>query len=240
MSVFLKLTLLFLFGSTCGWILEFFFRRIVHKKWINPGFLTGPCLPLYGTGVVGLYLICSIDCSFISSPIWQHVFLVFLITVAMTAVEYITGLIFIRGLHVQLWDYSERFANIQGIICPLFTLAWGAIGALYYFFLHEHMVYLADWIVSAPAYSFFIGIFYGILFVDIGYSFHVVTKIRSWAKEKGVVVKYETLKESVREKANEIKDKVHYVFAFRSKDGLDSELDYYHEQEKNRRPKDKI
>lgn len=41
MNVFLVLAFLFFIGSTVGWILELFYRRIISKgEWINPGFLT--------------------------------------------------------------------------------------------------------------------------------------------------------------------------------------------------------
>ena len=111
MKTFITLCLLFILGGTLGWTLELFFRQIVHKKWVNPGFLAGPCLPLYGTGVVCLYLICSIDYGFIENEILRAIFVIFIITVSMTLVEYITGLIFIKGMKVKLWDYSDRLGT---------------------------------------------------------------------------------------------------------------------------------
>lgn len=40
MNVFLILAFLFFIGSTVGWVLELFYRRIIStKEWINPGFL---------------------------------------------------------------------------------------------------------------------------------------------------------------------------------------------------------
>ena len=51
--MFFILAFLFMFGSVAGWVLELFFRRIFSmKKWINPGFLNGPYLPMYGFGTV--------------------------------------------------------------------------------------------------------------------------------------------------------------------------------------------
>ena len=47
MRIVLSFIFIFYIGSTCGWILELFFRRIVHGKWVNPGFLIGPYLPIY-------------------------------------------------------------------------------------------------------------------------------------------------------------------------------------------------
>ena len=61
------LVILFLFfiGCIMGWCIEVIFRKFFSKsnpshKWINPGFLIGPYLPLYGSGLVVLYLLTPI------------------------------------------------------------------------------------------------------------------------------------------------------------------------------------
>ena len=42
----LVMAFLFFVGSVLGWCTEVLFRRVfTAKKWINPGFLTGPYLP---------------------------------------------------------------------------------------------------------------------------------------------------------------------------------------------------
>lgn len=225
MQTLLKLSIIYVFGGTIGWITEFFFRRAVHKKLINPGFLVGPNLPLYGTGITLLYAICSIDYSFISSVVWRNVFIIFVITAAMTAIEYVTGLIFIKGMNVKLWDYSDRKGNIQGIICPLFTLAWGAAGTAYYFLVHSHLATLADWIAANPAYGYFLGIYFGIMIVDVCYSFKVVEKIRKWAKDKNIVVRYEELKETIKARAAALKQKHSFLLPFKTNRGLNKELE---------------
>ena len=221
-------------GGTCGWAIELFFRRFVHKKWVNPGFLAGPCLPLYGTGVVFLYIICSLDYSFIANEVWRAVFVIALITVVMTLVEYVTGLIFIVGLKVKLWDYSKRPGNIQGIICPLFTFFWGVIGAAYCLFVHPLLMKAVAWINLNEIYSFFIGMYYGILVIDIFYSFNVVNKIRAWAKEKNVTVKLEEFRLSVKLKAEQIKQKTNFLLSFKTKNSLNEELDEYNNLENER------
>ena len=234
MKTFITLCLLFIVGGSCGWAIELFFRRFVHKKWVNPGFLAGPCLPLYGTGVVFLYIICSLDYSFIANEVWRAVFVIALITVVMTLVEYVTGLIFIVGLKVKLWDYSKRPGNIQGIICPLFTFFWGVIGAAYCLFVHPLLMKAVAWINLNEIYSFFIGMYYGILVIDIFYSFNVVNKIRAWAKEKNVTVKLEEFRLSVKLKAEEIKQKTNFLLSFETKNSLNEELDDYNNSENER------
>lgn len=234
MKTFITLCLLFIVGGSCGWAIELFFRRFVHKKWVNPGFLAGPCLPLYGTGVVFLYIICSLDYSFIANEVWRAVFVIALITVVMTLVEYVTGLIFIVGLKVKLWDYSKRPGNIQGIICPLFTFFWGVIGAAYCLFVHPLLMKAVAWINLNEIYSFFIGMYYGILVIDIFYSFNVVNKIRAWAKEKNVTVKLEEFRLSVKLKAEQIKQKTNFLLSFKTKNSLNEELDEYNNRENER------
>ena len=234
MKTFITLCLLFIVGGTCGWAIELFFRRFVHKKWVNPGFLAGPCLPLYGTGVVFLYIICSLDYSFIANEVWRAVFVITLITVVMTLVEYVTGLIFIVGLKVKLWDYSKRPGNIQGIICPLFTFFWGVIGAAYCLFVHPLLMKAVAWITLNEIYSFFIGMYYGVLVIDIFYSFNVVNKIRAWAKEKNVTVKLEEFRLSVKLKAEQIKQKTNFLLSFKTKNSLNEELDEYNNLENER------
>ncbi len=53
MMFILTVSFLFLTGSLAGWVIEVFFRRTVsQKRWMNPGFLNGPYLPLYGFSTV--------------------------------------------------------------------------------------------------------------------------------------------------------------------------------------------
>lgn len=66
MNLFLTLAFLFFVGSVTGWIIELVYRRFFssanpERKWINPGFCTGPYLPLYGCGLCVLYLIASLE-----------------------------------------------------------------------------------------------------------------------------------------------------------------------------------
>ena len=227
MIFFVQIATVFFVGSLLGWVVELFFRRIVHKKWINPGFLAGPCLPLYGTGVLTLYLVCSIDYSFIENDALRYAFVILLITFLMTLIEYITGLVFIKGMKVKLWDYSDRKGNIQGIICPLFTLFWGLAGAAYYIGVHPFVVNLVQFVALRPEFSFFTGACFGVFVLDLCYSFRVVGRIRKWASDHDVVVKMEEFRLSVRLRAEKFKQKHHFIFSLRGRNGVENELDSY-------------
>ena len=227
LNIFVRLALIFVIGGSLGWVIELFFRRWAHKKWVNPGFLVGPCLPLYGTGLVVLYLLCLPSYDFIADPVWRVVFVVAMLAVVMTLVEYITGLIFIKGMKVKLWDYSDRWGNIQGIICPLFSLFWAVICAVYYIFIHPLIASAGEWISSNPFFSFFVGMYFGVLVVAVCYSFHIVSKIKKWATEQNLTVRYENLKIAIRNRAEERKTKKHFLFPFRSASDFREELENY-------------
>ena len=93
MNTLLTLAFLFFCGSLLGWVLELFFRRLFgDKKWVNPGFLRGPWLPIYGLGLDALYLLCRIDLSFLPGYPLQAAFRVLLMGAGMTLIEYIGGL----------------------------------------------------------------------------------------------------------------------------------------------------
>lgn len=115
MNILLILAFLFSMGSMLGWVLELFFRRLITKtgKWMNPGFLVGPCLPLYGFGLCILYLLASGEALLPSMPDWSKKIILFIImAIMMTLIEYIAGIIFIRHMKVKLWDYSNMWGNI--------------------------------------------------------------------------------------------------------------------------------
>lgn len=165
MNIFLTLAFLFFIGATLGWVLELLFRRFFssanpERKWINPGFCVGPYLPLYGCGLCFLYLIASLEqFSIIRDPFWNRVVLFLIMAVCMTVTEYFAGLIALKGFHVRLWDYSKQWGNIQGLICPKFSLAWAILGAAYYFLIHPRILHAIDWLSRNLAFSFVIGLF---------------------------------------------------------------------------------
>lgn len=180
MKYLVIISTLFVIGSLIGWIIELFFRRFVsQKKWMNPGFLTGPYLPIYGFGVLVLYAVSNIPLG-ITNQIADTIVRILIIGVGMTVVEFIAGLIFIKGLKVKLWDYSDRKGNIMGIICPSFSLIWLGVGSLYYFLLNPFLVEGISWISENLIYTYFVGMVMGAMAVDFAYSIHLATKLKEY------------------------------------------------------------
>lgn len=220
-NYFLIFAFLFFVGSLLGWCIELVFRKFFSKnnpghKWINPGFLVGPYLPLYGSGLCVLYFLATLPVENVTSIVWKQKLLLFVVmAVAMTLIEYVTGLIFIKGMHVKLWDYSENWGNIDGIICPLFSFFWAVLGALYYFLIHPYILTALAWLSRNLAFSFVIGMFYGVFLLDVVYSLQVVSKIKQFAQDYELVFKYEELKAVIRD-LNEKRSKPRFLFAFRT------------------------
>lgn len=220
-KTFIGLTGLFYIGGTAGWVLELFFRRFFsQKRWVNPGFLTGPFLPLYGFGVVGFYIFANfIPFSSLTFPSWGSTLLcVFSAGIGMTVIEYVAGLIFIKGLKVKLWDYSKRPGNIQGVICPLFSFFWLVIGAFYVYLLNPAFVAVFDFFFDHFAiFGFVFGLLYGILFVDFGWSLGLLTKIRKLVSDSRLVVSWENIKTSFQDHYARLEEKSPWIFAFKTK-----------------------
>ena len=197
MELFFEILVVFIIGSSMGYLLEVAYRSFKAKRLINPGFLVGCCLPIYGVGFVVLYLLCSLKLSFISSAVWRVVFLVAVATVLMTAIEYVAGLISIKVFKNRLWDYSDRKFNIQGIICPTFSCVWGVCCLLFYFLVFPWIKVVADAFFGNVFGIFFVGIYYGVFAVDVGYSMHIMAAIRTYAIELAKLVDFEKFKHSI-------------------------------------------
>ena len=218
MNLFLTLAFLFSIGATAGWVLELFYRHFAsgkrgERKWINPGFCTGPYLPIYGCGLCVLFLLASLE----GRLPWMNKWVMFLLmAVAMTGIEYIAGLWCLKRTKVRLWDYSSQWGNVQGIICPKFSLYWALIGAVYYFLIHPRILGALNWLSQNLAFSFVIGLFFGVFIVDFAHSAQLVAKLRRFAEENNVVVRYEELKLSIRQNQEWAREKYHFFRPFHS------------------------
>ena len=231
-QIFLIVLYLFFFGAVGGWVLELLFRRFFsganpERKWLNPGFLFGPCLPLYGFGTVLLFILSELDHQLFGSfsgTFWYYPVMFVVMALAMTLLEYIVGVVSFKGFHLRLWDYSKQWGNIQGLICPKFSLAWAILGAAYYFLIHPRILHAIDWLSRNLAFSFVIGLFYGVFLIDVVYSTKLIHRIKKLADENEVIVKYENLKAHVRSVHDRSAQKASFFFPLRSERPLNEHL----------------
>lgn len=234
MNNFLIFMFLFFIGSIIGWCIETVFRRFTRsntlRKWINPGFLIGPYLPLYGFGLCTLYLLAQVE-TFLpfSNVVLSKVAVILLMGISLTALELIAGLIFVKKMNVKLWDYSDKPFNYQGIICPEFTFYWIVLAVVYYILIHPHILSALAWFASNLAFSFVLGVFFGVFVIDVAYSFNLASKIHSFAAENNILVKYEELKSNIRKNAEDGKKKYSFMLPFHSNVPLNEHLVKYME-----------
>jgi len=109
---------LFVFFSFIGWILEVGFRSFNARAFVNPGFLRGPYLPIYGMGAL-ILTFCAAHLQESSLPVKGLVYLF-----VTTGLEFITGFIFDGCLHTPLWDYSGKRFRIKNYVCLQFSICW--------------------------------------------------------------------------------------------------------------------
>lgn len=207
MIIFLDIVFLFFIGCTFGWILELFYRRLAHGYWVNPGFLVGPYLPIYGFGLCTLTVI-YLTFYEMSLP---SILVILLMGAAMTLIEFIGGLSFVNK-SVKLWDYSDNWGNYKGIICPLFSFIWTMISAAYYYFLSEFILEKILWFNNHLIFSYILGMFTATFIIDYVYSTKLLSKVRVYAKESGAILRYEEFKRTVKEHQQSIKEKHSFIF----------------------------
>ena len=233
MSLFLKLAYLFFIGSVLGWVIELLFRRFIsrknpERKWINPGFCVGPYVPLYGFGLSTMYVLATYADEVVLDTAWGKVLMIIMMTAAMTLLEWIGGELLLRISNIRLWDYTDEWGNVNGLICPKFTLIWAACSAGYYFLVHPHILNAIRWLSENLTFSFVIGVFFGVFSIDVVYSANLVSKIRQYAVDHDVIVKYETLKAQIRHTQDETQEKTHFLFAFKSDTHISEHLKSAH------------
>lgn len=198
MDVLFEYLFLYCVCATAGWCLEVVYRGIRHRKVVNPGFLTGCCLPIYGIGGSILYFLSGLK---LRLPYeFLEVALILLMAVAvMTLIELIGGAIAVKAFHIRLWDYSKEWMNFKGLICPKFSLFWGLICAAYYFLLYQPLHVYVEAVVDYPLLVLAIGIYLGVFIVDLVHSLRLLQRIKSYALHMRTLVNIDQLKHNARE-----------------------------------------
>ena len=210
----LALAFLFYWGAILGWVLEFFFRNLIShsgprgKFFINPGFCKGPWLPIYGIGLATMFVICwEVSTRIHIEGIFGDLLIILIIAVVMTIIEFIGGLFLLKFMNLRLWDYRDQPGNIMGIICPVFSIIWGSIGAVYYLFIHKIALSELNWLSNNLAFSFVVGLFFGLFIVDLLSSANAAAAIKKYGDLNDVIVKYEELKAILVAKEKELEGK---------------------------------
>lgn len=196
---------LFMIGALVGWWIEVIFRNCIKPNrvkgvFVNPGFCTGPYLPIYGVGLAVMFIITfsteqNLDTTVPGAKVWVFIS----IAVMMTVIEFVGGLFMLKVLKMRLWDYRKCWGNIMGLICPLFSLIWAGIGAVYYFILHPLVINWLMWFANHLGFAFFVGLFFGVFLIDMSFSGYKASLVKKYGENNDVVIMYDELKRCIQE-----------------------------------------
>lgn len=82
--------------------------------------------------------------------------------------------------------------------------------------IHPHILGALDWLSRNLAFSFVIGMYFGVFLLDFAHSANLAAKLRAFANEYDVVVRYEALKLHIRQAEDAAKHKYHFFRPFYS------------------------
>ena len=123
--------LLWLAFSFLGWTLEVVVLYLEGSGFVNRGFLSFPICPIYGTCIVGTYLLIGTPdeprgiFKLFQARALRYVLYLAAMFILPSLLEYVVGWAFDRGLGISLWDYSRLPYDINGYICLPVSFGWG-------------------------------------------------------------------------------------------------------------------
>ncbi len=172
MEILRDYVLLFMIYSFAGWCIETTIKWVSTKKFVNRGFLIGPCLPIYGFGAVGIII-------FLSRYSDDFITLFCMGTVLCCVLEYFTSYIMEKLFHARWWDYSSKKFNIAGRVCLETAVLFGLGGCLVVYIINPLLIGLFDIIpniiLNIITILFIVG-----LIVDFAISFKVIFAFRNF------------------------------------------------------------
>lgn len=119
--------------SVLGYILETLFALVMYGKIESrQGFLYGPLCPIYGLGAVVMIVALQ--------KFKKNGYTLFVGGIIVgSIVEYLISWFGEVFLNVRWWDYSDKFLNIKGRICLLYSIYWGIIAIYLMKSLNPHI-----------------------------------------------------------------------------------------------------
>lgn len=119
----------FFIYSIIGFIFEVVVSLLKKVK-IGSGILYGPWTPIYGIGAVLVIIIYKFLTKYLHfNKIIEVIIFLITITIILTILEYLGGVIIEKIFKVTFWDYSKFKYHIGKYIALEISLVW-AIGAL--------------------------------------------------------------------------------------------------------------
>lgn len=175
----------FVLYSIAGWIYETIICSIEAKKFINRGFLNGPYCPIYGCGAVLDILVLG--------HVHNAVLLFLLGLLLNCTLEYITSFVMEKVFNARWWDYSEYKFNLNGRVCLLGAVVFGAFAVVMIKFIHPFVKTYTD-MLSEVSLHILVAVLLVVLLVD---AFITVKNVENF-ENKLCVLTEEMLEEKSR------------------------------------------
>ena len=136
-----------------------------------------------------------------------------------------------NSIEVCVYMFKKRY---KGVICPLFTMIWILLGAIYYLFIAEKIVKALIWFSDNISFSYILGIFTGCIVIDFCYSTKLYKKIKKYAKNNNIDIIYSRLKEHIKDVQKETKEKYSFLLPFKQTGKINEYINSYKEKVKRR------
>lgn len=133
----------FIIYSFLGFVIETLFALVNYGVFESrQSFLYGPFCSIYGLGAVIIILVLRYKFFKNNYTLFVGGFFV------GSIVEYFVSLFGELLLNVKWWDYSDRFLNINGRICFLYSVFWGILGVYLLKSVNPQIDKFIDWILK--------------------------------------------------------------------------------------------
>ena len=136
-----RLLAYFIIYSFIGFVIETLFALFMYNVLESrQSFLYGPFCGIYGVGAVIMIM-------FLNKYFNKNNHILFLGGfIVGSVVEYLISLIGELMLNVRWWDYSNRFLNINGRICLLYSIFWGLLAIYLMRVINPRVDKLINWL----------------------------------------------------------------------------------------------
>lgn len=174
--MFYTYSILFFIYSFIGWLMEVILSLYNEHKFVNRGFLLGPCCPIYGFGSLLLY--------FLLKNYTNNFIVLFILTMFICSLlEYTTSYIMEKIFKLRWWDYTNMKYNLNGRICLETMTPFSLLGVIAIKYVTPYLIKFINNFSLKVTLTISI-ILITIFIVDIIISLIIVFRLKLVAKDK--------------------------------------------------------
>lgn len=143
----------FFIYSFIGFIYENIIEFVRGKK-LGSGMLYGPFTPIYGIGALLILVISKFIFNILNlNKVLEVIIIVLSLTIILTVLEWIGGILIEKIFHVTFWDYSNFKFHIGKYVALEVSFIW-ALGSLLVIYVLQPLI--NKFIFSIPSYVTYI------------------------------------------------------------------------------------